>query len=145
MGITFATPYRDTVAKMKTFIIVPFVMLISSVYLMPNGPPQEKQGQGQLQGQGQGQGQGQSQGQRQGQGQRQIEKRSAKEIDENDDATNDDQLQGQGQRQGQEQRQIEKRSAKEIDENDDATNDDQSDNFSDHEPNQPPSVNQAGH
>merc|ERR1712126_126324 len=115
----------DTVAKMKTFIIVPFVMLISSVYLMPNGPPQEKQGQGQ------------------GQGQGQIEKRSAKEIDENDDATNDDQLQGQGQRQGQgqgqEQRQIEKRSAKEIDENDDATNDDQSDNFSDHEPNQPPS------
>merc|ERR1712126_501620 len=128
MGITFATPYRDTVAKMKTFIIVPFVMLISSVYLMPNGSPQEKQGQGQ----------GQLQGQRQ------IEKRSAKE---NDDATNDDQLQGQGQRQGQgqEQRQIEKRSAKEIDENDDATNDDQSDNFSDHEPNQPPSVNQAGH
>merc|ERR1712142_538850 len=129
---TFATPYRDTVAKMKTFIIVPFVMLISSVYLMPNGSPQEKQGQGQGQLQGQGQGQGQ--------GQRQIEKRSAKE---NDDATNDDQLQGQGQ--GQEQRQIEKRSAKEIDENDDATNDDQSDNFSDHEPNQPPSVNQAGH
>merc|ERR1712243_174840 len=98
----------DTVAKMKTFIIVPFVMLISSVYLMPNGPPQEKQGQGQ----------GQLQGQGQGQGQRQIEKRSAKEIDENDDATNDDQLQGQGQ----EQRQIEKRSAMEIDENDDATN-----------------------
>merc|ERR1712126_641058 len=95
----------DTVAKMKTFIIVPFVMLISSVYLMPNGPPQEKQGQGQGQLQGQGQGQGQ----------------------------------------GQRQRQIEKRSAKEIDENDDATNDDQSDNFSDHEPNQPPSVNQAGH
>merc|ERR1712126_795135 len=124
-----------TVAKMKTFIIVPFVMLISSVYLMPNGSPQEKQGQGQ----------GQLQGQGQGQGQRQIEKRSAKEIDENDDATNDDQLQGQGQRQGQEQRQIEKRSAKEIDENDDATNDDQSDNFSDHEPDQPPSVNQAGH
>merc|ERR1712133_185204 len=78
MGITFATPYRDTVAKMKTFVIVPFVMLISSVYLMPN---QEKQWQGQ----------GQLQGQGQGQGQRQIEKRSAKEIDENDDATNDDQ------------------------------------------------------